>query len=203
VAGFVGLAILQVGGGELAGLGDVVLDPCQPERFHVQEVAGVLLGGPGPAWARGEPSRGTVVQGLFQAGRCAAQAAEEIGTEIDGEGELKSALKPCGHLGGGGWWGSGRRSGHGWDFDESFEVVFASKDMVLCVSLGTCAFECPTCLGTVVLANGQRACQRGLYRICSLRMTNETSKGRASFARDEVWAHRRHPAHNSSPQERA
>ncbi len=79
VGGFVRFSVLEIGGMQLGGAGVVIVETLVPERFEVEEMAGVFLDGPFSVGAVREDFRRQVAHGGGEAFRCASQSLEKGG----------------------------------------------------------------------------------------------------------------------------
>lgn len=94
VFGEFGFAIGEVSCSELVAGEQVIADASKPERFEVEQVAGVFLSRPFLLRLGGECFVGMAAKGVFEPSGSAAEAGAEIGEEFQLEGEFECAFEP-------------------------------------------------------------------------------------------------------------
>ncbi len=94
VTGFVGFAIGQVGDCELGIAVDVVFHSGQPERLHIEKMAGFFLGGPFSARRCNQNLLRMPAQRFFQSCGRASQARQKIRHQFNRKRCVEAAFKP-------------------------------------------------------------------------------------------------------------
>lgn len=89
-----GFAILQIGGRELFFAVDEIVNALGPKGFEIEQMTGLLLGGPFFAAACDEAMGRYAAQEFFEARGSATQADAEIGIEVDGKVKFEFSFKP-------------------------------------------------------------------------------------------------------------
>ena len=95
VVGFVGLAILEIGGVQSLSAPGVIVETLIPEPFEIEKVADVFLDRPFVVVTFGEGLRGKTFDGGSEAIGRAAKAFENFRSGIGRETELESAREPA------------------------------------------------------------------------------------------------------------
>ena len=94
VGGFVSFAVLEIGGVKCFSAAGVIVEALVPERFEVEEVAGVFLDRPFVIAAFGQDFAREAVDGGSEAVGGGAEAIENFGGCIGRETELEGAREP-------------------------------------------------------------------------------------------------------------
>ena len=94
VLGLVRLAILQVRRCKFVSISQEIVHAGQPQRFEVEQVSRMFLGGPFLAWLSNQDLATESADQILEPRRRATQARAEVGMKLYREREFKFALKP-------------------------------------------------------------------------------------------------------------